>query len=136
VDDLVETVVRTFTRLGQLDRTYLVYTSDNGFHMGEHRLLPGKNLPYEEDIRVPLVARGPGVRPGQRIDSLVVNTDLAPTFAEIAGVTPPDFVDGRSPLTLLPGESHRWRQSVLIQVRTPAGGGFEAIRTAEWKYVA
>mgnify|MGYP000129692764 CR=1 FL=1 len=135
VDDLVETVVRTLARLGQLDRTYLVYTSDNGFHMGEHRLPPGKNLPYEEDIRVPLVVRGPGVRPGQRIDSLVVNTDLAPTFAEIAGITPPAFVDGRSLLPLLRGQSPRWRQSLLIQVRTPAGGGFEAIRTAEWKYV-
>lgn len=136
VDDLVETVVRALTRLGQLDRTYLVYTSDNGFHMGEHRLLPGKNLPYEEDIRVPLIVRGPGIRPGQRIETLVVNTDLAPTFAEIAGTSPPSFVDGRSLLPLLRGDAVRWRQSVLIQVRTPAGGGFDAIRTAEWKYVA
>lgn len=136
VDDLVETVVRTLARLGQLDRTYLVYTSDNGFHMGEHRLLPGKNLPYEEDIRVPLVVRGPGVRPGQRVEALVLNTDLAVTFAEIAGITPPAFVDGRSLLPLLRGQTVPWRSSVFIQVRTPTGGGFDAVRTATWKYVS
>ena len=89
VDDMVATIVAALKETGRLDDTYVVYTSDNGFHMGQHRLFVGKTTAYEEDIRVPFVMRGPGVPAGQRIEQLVLNNDLAPTFAAIAGVTPP-----------------------------------------------
>ncbi len=117
IDDMVESVVVTLRDVGQLDDTYLIYSSDNGFHMGEHRLIAGKNTAYEEDIRVPMVMRGPGVPAGARIDALVGNIDLAPTLAEIAAVAIPDFVDGRSFLPLLQNPQSPWREAFLIERR-------------------
>ena len=85
--------------------------------MGEHRLIAGKNTAYEEDIRVPLILRGPGVPEGARIGAMALNIDLAPTFAEIAGVAPPAFVDGRSLLPLLDDPQQPWRHAFLIERR-------------------
>jgi N-acetylglucosamine-6-sulfatase len=84
----------------QLGNTYIIFTSDNGYHLGEHRLRSGKNTAYEEDIRVPLVVRGPEVPNGTR-SHMTTNTDLAPTVAALAGVTPPYVPDGRSFVPLL-----------------------------------
>ena len=117
VDDLVATVVGALDETGRLDDTYVVYTSDNGFHMGQHRLFIGKTTAYEEDIRVPMAVRGPGVPAGQRLGQMVLNNDLAPTFAAIAGVEPPSFVDGRSFLKLLTKPETPWRRSFLIERR-------------------
>lgn len=117
VDDMVERVVSTLLDTEQLDNTYVIYSSDNGFHMGQHRLIAGKDTPYEEDIRVPMVMRGPGVPAGQRIDAIVGNIDLAPTIAEIAAAETPDFVDGRSFLPLLQDPERPWREAYLIERR-------------------
>jgi N-acetylglucosamine-6-sulfatase len=114
---MVESIVTALSETGQLDDTYVIYTSDNGFHMGEHRLIAGKDAPYEEDIRVPMVMRGPGVPVGERLDAMVVNIDLAPTFAEIAGIEAPEFVDGCSFLPLLQDRERPWRESFLIERR-------------------
>ena len=142
VDDLVETLVNTLEETGELDNTYVVYASDNGFHLGEHRMLEGKDTAYEEDIRVPLAMRGPLVPKGQTIDSMVVSIDLAPTFAALAGAKTPDFVDGRSLLPLLEAPTMAWRQSFMIQRQgletderlEPASA--IAIRTRRYTYVA
>jgi arylsulfatase A-like enzyme len=118
VDDLVGDVVDTLESTGQLDNTYIFFTSDNGYHLGNHRQFLGKTAPYEEEIRVMMVVRGPGVPAGQTLDHLIGNTDLASTWAEIAGVEPPDFVDGRSILPLMrdnPPTLDQWRQSFLLE---------------------
>lgn len=141
VDDLVESLVTTLAETGELDNTYVIYTSDNGWHMGEHRLFVGKTTAYEEDIRVPFAMRGPGVPKGEKLKPFVLNNDLAPTFAAIAGVEPPSFVDGRSFLPLLADPKRPWRQSFaierkqgeLFELTGPAS--FHAIRTADWTYV-
>jgi len=75
--------------------TYIVLTSDNGFHLGQHQLNGGKGTPYDSDTRVPLLVVGPGVVPGAR-DQVVNNIDLAPTFEDLAGLTPPSYRSGRS----------------------------------------
>jgi arylsulfatase A-like enzyme len=119
LDDFVESLVATLRASGELERTYIFFTSDNGFHQGQHRLKEGKGWLYEEDIRVPLVVRGPGIPAGRVVRQLAANVDLAPTFADIAGVEPPDFVDGRSLLPLLSGPAPaRWRQSLLLESPT------------------
>lgn len=117
VDDAVASLVETLKATGQLDRTFIVFASDNGFHLGQHRLQAGKQTAYEEDIRVPLIVRGPGVPAGKKVDSFAGNIDLAPTFAEMGGVTAPDFVDGRSLLSQITGgpTPAAWRQSYLIE---------------------
>jgi N-acetylglucosamine-6-sulfatase len=107
-----------------LDRnTYLVFGSDNGFHLGEHRLKAGKQTAFDTDIRVPLMVTGPGVPAGQKVDEMAANIDLAPTFAEIGGTAPPPDTDGRSLLPLLRGQDPPdWRKSVLIEHHGPNDG--------------
>jgi arylsulfatase A-like enzyme len=128
LDDFVESLVRTLRATGELDNTYVFFTSDNGFHQGQHRLKEGKGWLYEEDIRVPLVVRGPGIPAGRKVRQIAANVDLAPTFADIAGVQPPDFVDGRSLVPLFAGAAPaRWRQALLLESPTSleSGGGGE-----------
>jgi arylsulfatase A-like enzyme len=122
VDEMIANLIDTLKTTGELDNTYIFFASDNGFHMGQHRLLQGKTAPYEEDIRVPLIVRGPGVPAGQTREHLTGNIDLAPTFAELAGARIPDFVDGRSLVPLLsdnPPSPGNWRQAYLLQHGAP-----------------
>lgn len=115
VDELVKGLVDTLQATGQLNDTYVVFTSDNGLHQGQHRLMAGKSTAFEEDIVVPLSIRGPGVPAGQRAEALTVNVDFAPTLADIAGATAPDWVDGRSLMPFLRGQvPAQWRRAVLI----------------------
>src|SRR6185312_15848449 len=105
----VATLVHTLQTTHQLANTYIVFASDNGFHLGQHRMPAGKQTPYETDVHVPLVVRGPGVRAGAHVARLVGNTDLAPTFEAMASAGTPSFTDGRSLLPLLRGDRpHRW----------------------------
>jgi N-acetylglucosamine-6-sulfatase len=118
VEDLLESLIATLRNTGQLSNTYIFFSSDNGFHQGQHRLKSGKNSAFEEDLRVPLVVRGPGVPAGVVRRHLSVNIDLAPTFAELAGASIPSFVDGRSLVPLLrigPPPVDSWRQGFLLE---------------------
>lgn len=116
VDELVGQIVATLQAKGQLANTYIVFTADNGYHQGQHRLDSGKMTAFEEDLLVPLVVRGPGVPRGSTSNYLTANVDYAPTFAEIAGASIPSFVDGRSLLPLLQGQSPAgWRQVLLLE---------------------
>lgn len=117
VDRGVGRLVDTLRANGQLESTYIVFTSDNGFHLGQHRMPTGKQTAYEEDVHLPLLVRGPGVRATATDRHLVGNVDLAPTFAELAGVAPPGFVDGRSFAELLSGARPPapWRSAYLVE---------------------
>jgi len=118
VDDMIGDLIGALRKSGKLENTYIFFTSDNGFHLGEHRLSAGKWTPYEEDIRVPLVVRGPGVPEGRTLHHMVLNNDLAPTFADLAGAETPSFVDGRSLQPLLtddPTPPEDWRKRFLIE---------------------
>jgi N-acetylglucosamine-6-sulfatase len=118
VDDMIGDLVGALHDSGELDNTYIVFTSDNGFHLGQHRLGAGKWTPYEEDIRIPLIVRGPGVPEGETLHHMVLNNDLAPTFADLAGAEPPSFVDGRSLVPVLtddPTPLEDWRQRFVIE---------------------
>lgn len=142
LEDLVESLLLKLAATGQLGNTYVFFTSDNGFHQGQHRLESGKNTGYEEDLRVPLVVRGPGVPAGEVRNHMVANIDLAPTFAELGGAPAPNFVDGRSLVPLLganPPPETNWRQTLLLEHGFPGGpapapGGapvFQALHTAD-----
>jgi N-acetylglucosamine-6-sulfatase len=118
VDDMIGDLVGALHDSGELDNTYIVFTSDNGFHLGQHRLGAGKWTAYEEDIRIPLIVRGPGVPEGETLHHMVLNNDLAPTFADLAGAEIPSFVDGRSLKPLLtddPKPLEDWRKRFLIE---------------------
>src|SRR5829696_246144 len=114
VDEMVASLVEELEAAGELDNTFIFFTSDNGFEQGEHRVKTGKNRPYEESARVPLLVRGPGVPSGSEVENLAINTDFAPTFAALAGTEFP--ADGRSLLSLLRGEEPAsWRSAVLLE---------------------
>jgi hypothetical protein len=100
--------------------------------MGEHRLIAGKDTPYEEDLRVPMVMRGPGVPEGLRIQAMALNIDLAPTFAELAGA--PFQADGRSLVPLLAGTAP-WRSIFLVEHLGPFAPPYCALRRPGLKYV-
>ncbi|KAJ0181298.1 hypothetical protein K1T71_003383 [Dendrolimus kikuchii] len=120
VDIAVERVYQELKALGELDNTYLVYTSDHGYHLGQFGLVKGKSFPFEFDIRVPFLVRGPGVEPGTVVDDIVLNIDLAPTFLDMGGVEPPPHMDGRSLLPLLQPRRRRqaavhWPDTFLVE---------------------
>src|SRR4029079_1212235 len=116
-------LVEQLRQSGQLRNTYVVFTSDNGFHSGQHRLPAGKQTAFDEDGRVPLLVRGPGVRPRSTEHALVGNVDFAPTFARLAGVVPPPFVDGRSFADQLHGEPPPSVRHAFLTEHVPGGGG-------------
>lgn len=148
VDRAVQQIVSLLSATGRLSNTYIVFASDNGWMTGQHRLPAGKGLAYEESLRMPLIVRGPQVAAGVSLDHLVGNVDLARTFAEWAGVTPPDDCDGRSFAPLFAGTSDSpapspaaWRQAYPIQFdpgvddeaeHWPAWRG---VRTRQYTYV-
>src|SRR5262249_45684229 len=81
VDDLLRHIVDTLEATGQLSNTYIFFASDNGYHQGLHRMDSGKMTAFEEDLRVPLMVRGPGVPRGKVVTAMTANVDYAPTFA-------------------------------------------------------
>jgi N-acetylglucosamine-6-sulfatase len=115
VEDLLRKVVATLQETGELSNTYIFFTSDNGYDFGNHRLYPaGKLRPYEEDIGIPLMVRGPGVPAGAVRQELVINNDFAPTIANLAGASIPEFVDGSSFAPLLTDSPpSSWRTAFL-----------------------
>ncbi|KAI1358508.1 arylsulfatase-like protein [Xylaria arbuscula] len=94
VDEIVDSVVRRLEDFGILDDTYIIYSTDNGYHIGQHRLNPSKQCSFEEDINIPLIIRGPGVPQNSTTDIVTTHTDLAPTLLQLAGIPLRDDFDG------------------------------------------
>ena len=147
VDRAVEAVVGALARTGRLANTYILFTSDNGFFQGEHRIYKGKYLAYDPSSHVPLLIRGPGIPPGTVSGEVVSNVDLAPTILDAAGATADRPMDGRSMLPFARDGRLRTRRPVLhegleagdIDRDGAAKGGtvgeYHAIRTARYLYV-
>jgi len=117
VDRMIGEIRAALAATGHTKDTFIVFSSDNGLHMGEYSLRPGKQTPFDIDIKVPLIVIGPGVRVGRVIDLFAENIDLCPTFTEIAGSSAPTVPDGTSLLGLLTGDllPENWRDAVLIE---------------------
>ncbi len=149
VDHMIGAIEQRLTADGIADNTYLVFSSDNGFHTGQYRLMPGKLTAFDTDIRVPLVVVGPGVPAGVRTGALAENVDLAETFAAIGGTQLSG--DGHSLLGVLNGTApDGWRRAALIEhhgadlrgidpdFQQSASGSprtYEAMRTRRFLYV-
>jgi N-acetylglucosamine-6-sulfatase len=116
VDEAVAAVVQALEESGQLANTYIIFTSDNGFHMGQHRMKAGKYTPYETDVHMPLMVRGPGIAAGSATSLPTSSVDFVPTIAELAGAKLPFPVDGRSFAPILRGQRPAgWRQVILLE---------------------
>lgn len=121
IDDVIANVVHELDSLGVLDNTYIIVSSDHGYHIGNWRIPMEKMWPYETDIRIPAYMRGPGIPAGQRIRSMAMNLDILPTFLDLAGIPLSPEYDGRSLVPLVKGsEAERkaaadgWRTRTVI----------------------
>jgi N-acetylglucosamine-6-sulfatase len=145
VDRGVNSIVKALKRSGELNDTVLVFTSDNGFYHGEHRITHGKSKPYEPAIRVPLAIRVPAAHLGGPRTTLASepasNVDLTPTILELAGAKPCRkgkcrTLDGRSLVPLLTQGDAGWPQDrgVLLEAKKGRRGCYAAIRTERFFY--
>ena len=123
VDKQVARMMRTLKQTGELDNTYVVFTSDNGYFLGEHRMRQGKILPYEPSLRVPLLIRGPGIPKGQVRTDPFTMIDFAPTFLQIAGAPVPRTVDGVGLLGVAEHGDNGWARGILTETGPRAVGG-------------
>ncbi len=130
VDDGVHSIVRSLRATGELRNTLLVYTSDNGFFHGEHRVYTGKTKVYEPSIRVPLFMRGPGIPAGVRVRDLTINADLAPTIVSATGADAERIMNGRPILSDIRHPTRELGRELLLE-----GPNYFAIRTARYKLV-
>jgi N-acetylglucosamine-6-sulfatase len=116
VDRMIGRLRAALRAAGVARNTYLVFSSDNGFHLGEHRLTDGKRTAFDQDVRVPLVVVGPGVARHRATSELAGTVDLAPTFEDWARLPRDRGRDGRSLAPLLSGRRPRhWRRALLIE---------------------
>lgn len=151
IDEMLGKLRATLTATGKTNATYVVFSADNGLHLGEYSLRSGKMTPFDIDVRVPLIVAGPGVAKGLTSEALVANIDLAPTFAAWAGAALPSPPDGRSFAHLLNGALVTGgRQMISIEhlnhehrtddpdAPTPYGANpptYTALRSADFLYV-
>jgi N-acetylglucosamine-6-sulfatase len=141
VDESIGTVLKTLEELGELDNTVVIFSSDNGYFMGEHTF-KDKRLAYENSMRVPMLIRYPKFFKAKSVISeQCLNIDVAPTILEMAGIEKPDYMQGESMLGLLNGEANEdWRKSFLFEYYKDtewphAGPNQVAVRTMEFKLV-
>lgn len=147
IADSYDAIVAQLRATGHLDDTLIIVTSDNGYHVGTHRLPTGKQTAYREDSVVPAVLIGPGIEKGATINRMTSTIDLGPTIAELMGAPVPAYTDGRSLVPLLEEPTTApWRTGVLIESLSKALPGdpdftafdapiFHALRTQQWLYV-
>ena len=115
VDDGVREIVDELGALHRLRNTYIIFTSDNGFFYGEHRLTGGKFLAYEPSTHLPFLMRGPGIKPGTSTGELAANIDIAPTILELAHAEADKSIDGRSLYPYAHDTSLRTRRPILFE---------------------
>jgi N-acetylglucosamine-6-sulfatase len=145
VDEGIGRILEALKVSGQLDRTIIVFASDNGYFYGEHGLSVERRLAYDESIRTPLLIRYPAlIKPGTMRDEFALNIDLAPTLLQFAGVAVPGNMQGQSLTPLLQASSGArpsWRNSFLIEYYSDqvfprvVQMGYQSVRTKGWKYI-
>ena len=139
IDEGVGKLLAALQETGQLDNTFIVFTSDNGYFWGEHHL-SDKRWAYEEALRIPLAMRYPKlIKPGSKIGQLVMNVDMAPTMLTLGGGKLPAELQGRSVAPLFKGPVKNWRTSFLseyfMEKSQPRVPSWQAVRDNHWKYI-
>ena len=141
VDESLGKVIKTLEEIGELENTVIIYSSDNGYFMGEHTFID-KRLAYENSMRVPMIIRYPKlISKSSVVDEQCLNIDIAPTILDLAGVNKPSYMQGESMLKLISGKKDKsWRKSMLFEYYVDdawpyAGPNQVAVRTNEYKLI-
>ncbi len=135
VDRAVESLVKTLRSVGELNNTVIVFASDNGYSLGEHRFI-GKNVLTHEALQVPLLIRGPGIAAGTASELPVSLVDLPATLTQLADASPTWPLDGASFLPSLIGQDQPWRDTMLVQTGDDGGDGwaYRGVQTSRFLY--
>ncbi len=139
VDESTGRLYETLRETGQLDNTLILFTSDNGFVLGEHGRVDKRTM-YEESLRVPLLVRyPPAVKDGTVVSNMVLSLDLAPSILDLCGAKPLRGIQGRSWKPLLAGQTRGWRKSFLYEYnyepQFPYTPNVRGVRTDDWKLI-
>ena len=142
VDESLGKVLKTLDEQGELDNTVVIYSSDNGYFMGEHGYWD-KRIAYDNSMKIPMLIRYPkAIAPGTKIDEIALNIDMAPTILDWAGLEIPEYMQGKSMANLFNDaiENNEWRQSFMFEYYIDdaypyAGPNMLAIRTKKYKLV-
>jgi N-acetylglucosamine-6-sulfatase len=121
MNDAVGAIVNKLAAEGKLGSTDIIFTSDNGYSQGQHRIHQGKYVPYEPSSHVPLLMRGPGIPAGTSSNELVMNVDIVPTILEIGHASPSIAVDGRSFLPIAKDPRKHSRRPLLLETGDVTG---------------
>jgi arylsulfatase A-like enzyme len=132
IDRAIAAIVDAVAANGQAGNTHIVFTSDNGFQLGEHRIAEDKDFLYEESVRVPLFWRAPGHMRGAPRGNPVSNLDVTAAFVELAGASAGRALDGTSLLPLLADAKAKWNSATLLQCREAIGLSTQHYRYTEW----
>jgi N-acetylglucosamine-6-sulfatase len=138
VDEAVKEIIDVLQETQQLQNTVIIFVSDNGFLLGEHRIDRKKVHPYEESVHIPLIIRHPQFPTRQSVTKLVGHVDLAPTIVELAGAKPQRLMDGRSLMALVRNPSASWRNHLLLEAQHVETGNnilYSAVRSNNYVYV-
>ena len=138
VDDSVGRLVTFLKESGQYDNTLIVFMGDNGLLEGEHGMVDKRTM-HEPSIRVPLIARGPGLPKGSTVTGQVLNEDIAPSILDLCGAEPLKDITGKSWRKLAGGNDTNWRTTWLYEYdyekQFPYTPNIRGIRTDRWKFV-
>ena len=134
IDIQIEKVLRKLEEMGELENTYVIYTSDHGIAIGRHGLMGKQNL-YEHTWRVPFIVKGPGVKAGTRVEGNIYLLDVLPTLCDLAGIEIPGTVEGISFAPVLKGKTHAVRD---VMYGVYCGGtkpGMRSVKQGDWKLI-
>ena len=132
VDIYIRDLIELLTKYDEIDNTFIIYSSDHGYHLGEYRIPVEKEQIFETDIHVPYYIRGPGIKQNITISNIVSNIDIYPTILDLAEIEIPDNVDGKSMKGLLNGDmdaASEWREMLLIEIMDVNNQYFNATST-------
>lgn len=134
IDIQLGKVLKQLEEMGELDNTYIIYTSDHGMSIGRHGLMGKQNL-YEHTWRVPFIVKGPGIEPGKRVEGNIYLLDVLPTLCDLAGIKIPTTVQGKSFKPVLDGKKENIRD---VMYGVYAGGtkpGMRTVKKGNWKLI-
>ncbi len=134
IDIQIGRVLQKLEALGELDNTYIIYTADHGIAIGRHGLMGKQNL-YQHTWRVPFIVKGPGIKPGSRVEGSIYLLDILATLCDLAGITPPQTNEGTSFKPVLLGQQKRMREVLYGAYAGGSKPGIRCVKKGDWKLI-